>query len=320
MGRFSLRLAIAFGVLMASAVASLAQHEPAWLQPHIGTRDGQIAPLVLERARDHYQRQVSRGRVRNPCYMAMDATRPSATANGTPARRYYVICESQQTFWAVSSGYGNGRNLPEANFSNGRQCARHFSNAIDSNLTTGGAYLTAEARISHKGYYNQSGQAVPFNRAFLVFDGMGETETARDRAIGGHMARFLRAQCRLSAPSSPHADSDGYVRFGQLVDYTSGRSNGCTTWSEDVSQRIISLVDRHRTTLYIYPESRDIEAVADAANRGLPLAQAGLYWDATCLDQIGTPRFWPRETLEPIIARWRSTRPPTPSGELPICQ
>jgi hypothetical protein len=43
---------------------------PAWLEAHVGEGEGQIAPVVLERARALYQQ---RG-VRNPCYFAFDAT------------------------------------------------------------------------------------------------------------------------------------------------------------------------------------------------------------------------------------------------------
>jgi hypothetical protein len=303
-----------------ASAQSLSRETPSWLQQHVGTGEGQIAPVVLERARDLYRQQVRRAGVRNPCYMAMDATRPSTSSRGTPTQRYYIICEEQGSFTAVSSGYGNGRSIPGADFSNGRECARHFSNALGSNLTMGGAYLTAEARTSHKGYIRQGGQTVPFNRTFLVFDGMRETSNARDRAIGGHMAAFVRSQCRMSVPSSPHADEDGFVRLGRLIDYTSGRSNGCTTWSEDVSQQIISLVDGNRTSLYIYPESRDINAVATSVNNGRSPSVDGHYWNSSCLNQIGAPRFWPKRQLEPIIREWRASLPAPNYSPLPICQ
>lgn len=314
---------LAVGLVAAQTPASaqaLSRDIPAWLQQHVGTGEGQIAPVVLERARALYRQQVRRAGLRNPCYMAMDATRPSTSSNGTPAQRYYIICEAQRSFTAVSSGYGNGRRIPGADFSNGRECARHFSNALGSNLTMGGAYLTAEARTSHKGYIRQGGRLVPFNRTFLVFDGMKETSNARDRAIGGHMAAFVRTQCRMRVPNSPHADGDGFVRLGRLIDYTSGRSNGCTTWSKDVSRQIISLVDGNRTSLYIYPESRDIKAVATALSKGRSPASEGLYWNSSCLGRIGTPRFWPKRQLEPIIRKWRASLPEPSYSPLPICK
>ncbi|MEO0989964.1 MAG: hypothetical protein AAFX00_03330 [Pseudomonadota bacterium] len=293
---------------------------PSWLKAHVGTGEGKIAPVVLERARALYLEKRQSGDVRNPCYLAMDATRPSTASNGTPGRRFYVVCESSRTFQAISSGYGNGRSLPRANFSNGRECAKNFSNAEGSKLTAGGAYVTAETRTSFKGYYNSSGVAKPFHRTFLLFDGEGETSNARERAIGGHRAMFLKWQCRMSYPSSQYADDEGYVPFGRLVDYTSGRSNGCTTWSRSATQEILGLVEGNPTTLYIYPESRDINAVANAVRRGATPAQAGTYWNASCLGSIGTPKFWPKETLQPIIDGWRQSLPKSPPLELPICR
>ena len=292
---------------------------PAWLAPHVGLGEGQIAPIVLERARALYQRKLRQGAVRNPCYFAKDATRPSTARSGVPGKRFFVICEQSQTFRAVSSGYGNGRNLPKANFANGRECARNFSNAEGSNLTMGGNYLTAESRTSFKGYYSNGGRAEAFYRTFLLFDGEGETRNARARAIGGHEARFLRWQCRMQKPQSPHADEKGYVPFGRLVNYTGGRSNGCTTWSPTEAQTVLPLVEGNPTTLYIYPESRDIKAVARAIDRGRSVSESGLYWNASCLQEIGKPQFWPKRSLQPVINSWRQSLPQRPPTELPIC-
>lgn len=299
--------------------AAQSTHLPAWLQKHVGTGDGQIAPVVLERARELYQRKYRRGEVRNPCYLAKDATRPSMS-DGKPGRRFYIICEASKTFRAVSSGYGNGRKLQRANFSNGRQCARNFSNAEGSKLTMGGAYVTAETRTSFKGYHRQSGKRVPFYRTFLLFDGEGDTQNARERAIGGHPAVFLKWQCRFRNPGSPHADDEGYVPYGKLVDYTSGRSNGCTTWSQTASREILALVEENPTTLYIYPESGDINAVAKAVQKGRSLSRSGLYWNAACLEAIRSPKFWPKRTLQPIINEWRRSLPKQPPLVLPICR
>ena len=57
------------------------------------------------------------------------------------------------------------------------------------------------------------------------------------------------------------------------------------------------------TTVYIYPESHDIDAVSKRAGRG------GSYWNASCLREIGSPKLWPKETLEPILARYREEHP-----------
>ena len=107
---------------------------PAWLKAHVGDGEGKISQVVLQRARALYLQKLSEGAVKNPCYFAMDATRPAGFG-----RRFYVICEADRSFRAVPSGHGNGRNLKGiANFANGIRCAKNFSNALDSKLTTGG--------------------------------------------------------------------------------------------------------------------------------------------------------------------------------------
>ncbi len=180
----------------------------------------------------------------------MDATRPAGFG-----RRFYVICESDRTFRAVSAGHGSGRNLKGiANFANGIRCAKNFSNAQDSKLTTGGDYVTSETRTYFKGYYRASGKSVPLVRSFVQFDGEGDTANARPRAIGGHPAVLLRGVCLWKAPKSPYANDDGYVPFGTLVNYAAGRSNGCTSWTPSDAAQIIPMVKDEPTTLYIYPE------------------------------------------------------------------
>ncbi len=323
--RWITQLLTCMGVTVALLVAAGAGPTPAraeafpnWLQKHVGTGDGQIAPVVLERARALYQDKRQRGEVRNPCYFAKDATRPHGI--GAAGARFYIICEQSQTFRAVSSGHGNGRKLPRATFSNSRECAQHFSNAEGSKLTMGGAYVTAETRTSFKGYMRQSGQMRAFKRTFILFDGERETRNARERAIGGHEARFLRWQCRMSRPQSPHADAEGFVPVGKLIDYTGGRSNGCTTWSDHVSDEIIAMIEGNPTSLYIYPESKDIDAVTKAVARGKSPAQAGTYWNTSCLRTVGTPKFWSKRKLQPIINSWRASLPKQPPLELPICK
>ncbi|MCB1502623.1 MAG: murein L,D-transpeptidase catalytic domain family protein [Bauldia sp.] len=304
-----------------SLAAGQASDIPDWLQAHVGTGEGQIAPVVLERARALHQRKVGEGAVHNGCYFAMDATRPSTSPDGALGRRFYIICEADQTFRAVSSGYGNGRKLSRADFSNGRECAKNFSNAEGSKLTMGGDYVTAEPLTSFKGYTSVSGKKTPFLRTFLQFEGEGETANARERAIGGHPAVYVKWQCRYKNAESPYADEEGYVPYGSVVNYTGGRSNGCTSWSPSDSEEILAIVQDNPTTLYIYPESFDIDAVAQAVKDRTSLSDAGLYWNAACLKAIGTPRFWPKGSLEPIIDAWReSLPPPGPPAKLPICR
>lgn len=318
-------ISIGLTFLIALAGPSLAAGRPgvpAWLQAHVGEGEGEIAPVVLERARALYERKRSEGAVRNPCYFAFDATRPHDLGGGRLGRRFYIICEAEQSFRAISSGHGGGRDLAgAADFSNGRRCVKNFGNALDSNLTMGGAYVTSETVSSFKGYYRSAGGGdAVFARAFLKFDGQGETANARERAIGGHPAVLLRGVCRRRDPGSPHADADGYVPFGKLVNYEAGRSDGCTSWSASDAAAIMAMVKGDPTTLYIYPESRDIEAVARAVQAGAAPSRFGAYWNAACLRDIGAPRFWSKAMLEPILARWRAAHPAPPPEPPPICR
>jgi hypothetical protein len=63
-------------------------------------------------------------------------------------------------------------------------------------------------------------------------------------------------------------------------------------------------VRRSRPYFYIYPELDDIDAITQAVKAGRSLSRAGLYWNTSCLKEIGSPKFWPKETLEPILAQY----------------
>src|SRR5678815_2728643 len=108
---------VALSGLPRSFAAEQSSDVPVWLRAHIGEGEGQITQVVLQRARALYLQKVSEGAVKNPCYFAMDATRP-----GGFGRRFYVICEADRTFRAVPSGHGSGRNVAGVNFSNGISC------------------------------------------------------------------------------------------------------------------------------------------------------------------------------------------------------
>ncbi len=321
-----LRSFLAFlAVLIAAAQPPSASAQspdiPAWLGEHVGDGDGQISRTVLERARSLYRQKVSEGAVRNPCYFAMDATRPNSLGDGHLGRRFYIICEATQSFRAISAGHGAGRDLEGiADFANGRQCAKNFGNAMDSELTAGGAYVTAETKPSFKGYYRAGSKEMVLIRSFLQFEGEGETANARARAIGGHATVSLHNVCLRHEPGSPYANREGYVPMGTLVDYAGGRSNGCTSWSPADVPQIIALVKHDPTTLYLYPEAADIDAVARVVAAGRSPSRAGLYWDASCLRAIGAPRFWPKDTLEPVIATYKSEHPAPPPRPTPLCK
>ncbi|MDL2400992.1 hypothetical protein [Rhizobium mayense] len=323
--KFSIFKHLGFAAVTASLCAagpafasSNASAIPGWLAAYVGEGNGQIAPVVLERARALYLQKVAEGRVRNACYFAMDATRPNGTAGG----RFYMICEAAQSFRVISAGHGGGRNLPGVvNFSNGRECAKNFGNAMDSNLTAGGAYLTNEIKTTFKGYYRAStNQDAVLTRSFVQFDGIGDTANARQRAIGGHAAALVSGICMQKKPESPYANREGYVPFGKLVTYAGGRSDGCTSWSPEDAVQVLSMVKDNPTTIYIYPEARDISAVAHAVASGQSPTKNGSYWNASCLSEIGSPQFWPKEKLEPIIAQYKQDHPAPPPRPIPLCE
>ena len=223
---------------------------------------------------------------------------------------------------AFAQDHGGGRDLKgTADFANGRRCAKNFGNALNSRLTAGGAYVTRETKTSFKGYYRVSPkQNAVLIRSFIQFDGEGEAANARQREVGGHPAELLRNVCLRKDPRSPYADNEGYVPFGTLVEYAGGRSDGCTSWSPVDAGQIISMINNDPTTLYIYPKSGDINAVAQAVKASRSLSRDGLYWNASCLKEIGAPKFWPRETLEPILAEYKKDHPAPPPGPTPICK
>ena len=160
---------------------------------------------------------------------------------------------------------------------------------------------------------------MPLIRSFVQFDGTGDTANARPRAIGGHPGVIVSAVCRMKAPGNTYADDEGYVPFGKLIEYGAGRSNGCTTWFPADSEWILALLENKPTTLYIYPESADIVAVARAVQVGQSPARAGLYWNASCLREISLPNFWPKETLEPVLMKYKEDHPAPPPQPLPLC-
>ena len=253
----------------------------------------------------------------------MDATRSNDLGHGDMGRRFYVFCESDRLFRAISVEHGGGRDLKGiADFANGKRCAKNFGNAIDSKQTAGGAYVTGETKMSFKGYYRaSSNQEAVLIRSFVQFDGEGETANARERAIGGHPAELLENVCLRKDPHSPYADREGYVPFGTLEVYAGGRSDGCTSWSPSDAGQIIHMMKEDKpTTLYIYPESHDIDAVAQAVKAGRSLSRAGLYWNASCLKEIGSLKFWSKETLEPILAQYKNDHPAPPQRPTPICK
>ena len=101
LARVATILAVVLAIIAVSVVQRASATEPAippWLAAHIGEDNGQITQVVLERARALYLQKVAAGVVRNPCYFAMDATRPNTASDGTPGLRFYIVCEASRRF------------------------------------------------------------------------------------------------------------------------------------------------------------------------------------------------------------------------------
>ena len=117
----------------------------------MGEGDGQIAPVVLERARALYLRTQGASEIpaTSPWTRrarTTSAQRPAAdfTSSAKPTARFarfprvmaaVAICRASR----ISQTAG--------------RCAKNFGNAMDSDLTAGGAYVTGETNPSFKGYY-----------------------------------------------------------------------------------------------------------------------------------------------------------------------
>jgi hypothetical protein len=80
------------------------------------------------------------------------------------------------------------------------------------------------------------------------------------------------------------------------------------------------MVKDNPTTLYIYPDAADVDAVARAVASGGSLPDAGPYWNASCLKEIRTPKFWSNESLGPILTQYKKDHPAPPQAPTPICK
>jgi hypothetical protein len=289
---------------------------PGWLQAHIGDRPNQV---VFKRARASYLRLKKEGTVTNPCYIAMDATKRHDMGGEEmpPGDRAYLICEDTHTFMPFSAGHGAGTAVLHAQNSKG--CAKHFGNAYGSNMTTGGTYWTGTINRSIKGKLrNGEGTFSVYSRSFLRFEGEGLTGNAKKRDLGLHAAVALTDGCYQHEPSNPIADEDGDVFMAEdMRQYVAGRSNGCLSVTEDVSDIIMPIAEKGAMAIYVYPEASDIQALAEAVRAGKKPEESGVYWSKECLNEIKSPVFWDRETYEEKIKREKPVKVPEPKKMCP---
>jgi hypothetical protein len=163
----------------------------------------------LQRARALYLKKVSEGAVNNPATSPWTPRAPVGwdvgfTSSAKPIGRF---ARSRPAMAAASNLEGI------ANFANGIRCAKNFSDAMDSKLTTGGRYVTAEIRTSFKGYYRASKESSCPCTLFCAVrrrGRRGERQAARHRwssgcdRVGG---------LSMKALGHPYADDEGYVPY-----------------------------------------------------------------------------------------------------------
>lgn len=82
-------------------------------------------------------KKVHEGDVKNPCYFAMDATRPHDLEDSKLGRQFYIFCELKETFRAIF-GWAQRRSRLE-----GYRGFRKWKAVLDSKLTGGRALCDA---------------------------------------------------------------------------------------------------------------------------------------------------------------------------------
>ena len=302
------------------------------MQSEVGDAPGKISAVVLQRARSLYIRKSMLAKRR------MRATSPSTHRPGlltdghSVGKRLYLICESLHIFAALPVGHGMGVKIGNLDMTNAKNCDQNFGNALNSNLTMGGNFMTDTMIHSYKGEVMQpDGSACAYSRPFINLIGEGETSNAPDREIGVHPTIVLDDGCYRCQPDSPHAER-GYVFYSKsLLDYSdhAGRTDGCLGMPMAVANTILGVVTGETdfdavkepafpTTIYVYPQQSDIQQLDKeidafkAANK--PVQSLSVYWNSDCLKQIGEPRFWDREPYTKVIKEVKAAKPkPSPS-------
>ena len=259
--------------------ASIAKEQPsdvpAWLRSHIGEGESQIARVVLQRARAHYLKKVAAGVVKNPCYFAMDATRPN---EGRLGKRFYTICEAEKSFRAAATGHGSGRNMKGVpNFSNGRGCAKNFGNALDSVSDDRRRLRDGRDQNLVQGLLSQRETGCRPDALVRSVRGRGRDRQCQGAGHRRASGRFAEADTLSMDAAQSHANENGCVPVGTLEDYSGGRSNGCTSWSRSDADRSFhcSRIRRRSTSTRNPGISRRLRKPSRRASRLRPTARTG---------------------------------------------
>lgn len=107
------RLFALVGVSFATAFGAAAAEAATistWLISHVGEGGYQISRVVPERARALCLNKVSDGKVKNACYLAMDANRPNDLSGEKSGGRFYAFYEAEQIFLSSHQVMGAGMN------------------------------------------------------------------------------------------------------------------------------------------------------------------------------------------------------------------
>ena len=262
----------------------------------------------------------AKARLKIPATSPWTLRAPTILGDGKLGRRFYVICEANRSFRAISAGHGGGRDLKGiVDLANGRQCAKNFSNAMDSKLTAGGPYMTANtARLLKDIIASQREKT-----QFWCARSCSLTAKAKPQTPDSASSAGIRPYCwreyvfeKSGQPIREPRRLRSVWKTGELRRRPQRRLHQLVA----VGRPIIPMLKDNPTTLYIYPEFEDIDAVAQAVAAGSSPSRAGLYWNASCLKEIGSPKFWPKETLEPILAQYKKDHPEPPPRPTPICK
>ncbi len=158
---------------------------------HVGDGDGQIAQVVLQRARALYLQKLSEGAVEESLLLRH--------GRDAPRRVWPPVLHHLRGRPVVSRGAIGSRQRPQ--FERHREFRQR--NALRQEFQQcDGFEADDRRRLCDGGDDNLLQRLLPelggkirhaFSRSFVQFDGEGDTANARPRAIGGHPAVLLRA-------------------------------------------------------------------------------------------------------------------------------
>lgn len=178
---------------------------------------GSISPQVFSLALEAANAAIERGDVRQPKTLTIvDFSKPS-----TEERLWVYDVRTHELLYQELVAHGRG---------SGRTYATQFSNQPESNRSSLGLFVTAEAYVGKNGYS-------------LRLDGLepGINDRARERAVGIHGAPYVNAAS---------AKAQGYL----------GRSLGCPALRPEITRKLIDTIKGGSLVFAYYPEQSWLRA------------------------------------------------------------